>query len=447
MKTEEKATEIVKKLVLFGHEAYFAGGAVRDKLLGKEPVDIDIATTATPERVDDAFPNVKFVGKSFGVSLVKHEGEEFEVATFRVDSDYKDGRRPNNVRFVRTLEEDAKRRDLTINAIYFEPITERYIDPTGGLDDIRNGVIRFVGNAESRIQEDYLRMLRAIRFAAQLNFELAEEDMNSIKKNVSLIYGVAPERIREEFEKAFKSESSARFISLLWSSELLTHILPEVSVLQLTEQDPRHHPEGDALTHTIRTLKLMPDASVNLTWGALLHDIGKATTTVVEEDGRITSKGHDKVSKNLAENILDRLKFSNEDKEHILFLVENHMKPIFAKKMRLSKVKKLVFSRHIEDLIKLAICDAFSTGKNYEDIGMEGVHRLQAVLEEPPESSKPEPILKGRDLIKLGFKPGPIFKEILDYIYDAQLDGKINTTDEAKEIVNVKWKKQSRKED
>jgi poly(A) polymerase len=283
-------------------------------------------------------------------------------------------------------------------------------------------------------------MLRAVRFAAQFDFELIDRDMRAIRDNAYLIEDISPERIREEFNKAFRLGVSARFVSLLWSSGLLYHILPEVSRMQLTEQDSRYHPEGDALTHTVRTLRLMPDANVNLAWAGLLHDIGKPDTTVFEENGRITSKGHDKLSSKLAEEILDRLKFSNDDKEHILFLVRNHMKPTFAKNMKLSKVKALVSSKYSKDLIRLAITDAFSTGR--KDIDMAGVRRMEDILNSPPEVSKPEPLLRGRDLIDMGFKPGPIFKEILDYIYDAQLDGEIDTTEKAKEMVARKWMKQ-----
>src|SRR6056297_456790 len=307
-----KAYEIVVKLTLFGHEAYFVGGAVRDILMDKDPSDIDIATSATPQEVNDAFENVKFVGESFGVSLVTIEGETFEVATFRSEKDYEDGRHPNDVKLVKDIFSDSSRRDLTINSIYLNPINNKIVDLFEGQKDIKNKRIKFVGNPLKRIKEDNLRILRAIRFASTMNFELIYEDMEAIRRNAFLIKNVSNERIKMEFDKAFSKGNPARFISLLWSSGVLEQILPEVSELQTIEQSPKWHPEGDVLTHTIKTLKLLKDESVILKWAALFHDLGKVSTTV-EEDAGITSKGHEKESITIAQSIMERLKFSNHE--------------------------------------------------------------------------------------------------------------------------------------
>lgn len=439
MEEEKAAKEICRHIQEKDFEAVFAGGCVRDKLLGQKPHDFDIATSATPDEIKEIFPQAKEVGKAFGVMLVRFNGFEFEIATFRQDSKLSDGRRPNNIKFA-SMGEDASRRDFTINAMFYDPIAEKTHDFFGGAKDLRNKRIKFVGTPEIRIKEDYLRMLRAVRFASQFNFDLAGEDMLAIREHAFLTEEIAPERIREEFSKAFSSGASARFIGLLWASGLLYHILPEVSRMQTTEQDPMHHPEGDVLTHTVKVLKLMPDANVNLAWAALLHDVGKPDTTIEEENGRITSKEHEKVGAEIAEKILDRLKFSNEDKEHILFLVRNHMKPMVADRMKLSKVKKLVAEPYSEDLMLLAICDANSTGK--EDVDLKGITRMKDVANSPAEIAKPEPLLTGKDLIEMGFKPGPVFKEILDHVYSEQLEENIETKEEAKEVVKEKWMKQ-----
>lgn len=436
MDTFEKSKEIVTKLTLHGHEAYLTGGFVRDLLLSKESSDIDIATSATPDEVNDMFENSKFVGESFGVSLVSIGGESFEVATFRSEKEYTDGRRPDNVKLVKSVKKDASRRDLTVNAIYYDPITNKFLDFFGGIDDINNKRIRFIGKPESRIKEDHLRMIRAIRLASTLDFEIVGDDMKAIRKNSYLIMDIATERIKMEFDKVFNKKSGSRFISLLWASHLLDYILPEVAVLEETKQDPSWHPEGSVLVHTIRTLAKLETDDICTHWAALLHDIGKATTTALE-DGKVRSKGHEKVSKELASNILERFRFSKKESDEILYLVENHMKPVVANKMKLSNVKKLVHKGPANELVKLAKADCLSTGR--EDIDFSGIDKLEKVLTMPSNLNKPDPILSGRDLIDLGYSPGPLFKEILDYVYDKQLNGEIDNRDDAMGVVVKRW--------
>lgn len=431
-----KAYEIVAKLTLFGHEAYFAGGAVRDTLMDKEPSDIDIATSATPEDVKDIFENVKFVGDSFGVSLVTIEDESFEVATFRSESDYSDGRHPDSVDLVKDVFSDASRRDLTINALYLSPVNGKVLDFFEGRKDIKEKRIRFVGKPEDRIKEDNLRIIRAIRFASILDFEIVEEDMKAIRKNAFLIENVSPERIKAEFDKAFEKGCPARFISLLWSSGALYYILPEVSELQLVEQDPHWHPEGDVFTHTIKVLKLLKEESSRLKWAALFHDVGKTVKTKLE-DGKIRSKGHDKASDEMALEIMKRLRFSNEEIEEISYLVKNHMKPLTSNKMKLSKLKRLVNEGDAKSLARLARADMESTSR--KDLDYSGILRLEEVIDMPKETNGPDPILNGKDLIALGYKPGVIFKEILEYIYDEQLEGNITNKDQAIEMVVKQW--------
>jgi poly(A) polymerase len=436
MDIEEKATEIVTKLTLFGHQAYFAGGSVRDMLLGLEPNDIDIATSATPEEVADAFEKTKFVGESFGVSLVEIDRDTFEVATFRKESNYEDGRRPEVVELIKNVEEDALRRDFTINAMYLDPITGKILDFFNGKEDLANGKIRFVGNPYDRIEEDYLRLLRAVRFAACLDFELVGVDLSAIRKRSHLIEEVAKERVKIEFDKAFAAGAGPRFISLLWATDLLSHILPEVNELQHIEQDPKWHPEGDVLTHTVKTLKGVSKEEPYLQWAALLHDIGKTETTE-RINGKITSKGHEKVSTEKALDIMHRMRFSNEEISKITYLIKNHMK-LKSSRMKISKLKKLCDEGPASDLVKLIKADALSTGRR--NIDFSEINRLEEVSNLPKAQIKPDSILTGKDLISLGYKPGPIFKEILEEVFSMQLDGEIKNIEEAKDLVRKKWK-------
>jgi poly(A) polymerase len=431
MTTKEKATEICKFLQKEGHQAVLAGGCVRDSLLGIAPHDYDIATSAHPDEVKDIFSNIKEVGASFGVLILKYKEENFEIATFRTEGDYEDGRHPSWVKFS-TMKEDASRRDFTINSIFYDPINDKYYDYFNGAEDLANLRLRFVGAPNKRIEEDHLRMLRAIRFATKYDLDLVGEDMKAIKHYARLINEIPAERIHDELIKLFSIGRSKRALSLLLTSNLLDNIFPEVSELQLTEQNPEHHPEGDTFTHTLLTLGLLENKDPFLHIAALLHDVGKPDTFEII-NGKITNHGHHKRGRDISEEILTKLKFTNEEKQKILFLVENHMKPLEAYNMKKSTLKKLVATPYIEELVDLGIADAKSTGK--KDLKMEGIKKIQEAMTWPKEEVKPKPLVDGNDLIQLGFKPGPLFKEILDKISDMQLEGEITSRDDALEVI------------
>jgi len=319
---------------------------------------------------------------------------------------------------------------------YLDPITGKILDFFNGKEDLANGKIRFVGNPYDRIEEDYLRLLRAVRFAACLDFELVGVDLSAIRKRSHLIEEVAKERVKIEFDKAFAAGAGPRFISLLWATDLLSHILPEVNELQHIEQDPKWHPEGDVLTHTVKTLKGVSKEEPYLQWAALLHDIGKTETTE-RINGKITSKGHEKVSTEKALDIMHRMRFSNEEISKITYLIKNHMK-LKSSRMKISKLKKLCDEGPASDLVKLIKADALSTGRR--NIDFSEINRLEEVSNLPKAQIKPDSILTGKDLISLGYKPGPIFKEILEEVFSMQLDGEIKNIEEAKDLVRKKWK-------
>ena len=424
------ATYIVRKLNENGHQALFAGGAVRDLILGREPNDYDIATSAHPEQVQKIFKNTKAVGKSFGVILVQLNGDEFEVATFRNDGDYTDGRRPDSVSFTRSAWEDAERRDFTINALFYCPLTNQILDFVNGMRDIEKGTVRFVGDSLDRIEEDKLRMLRLIRFALKLDFKMGATSFSAVQCHASDILNVSSERIREELVKMLELNRPKRMFKLLHKSGLLHYILPEIEALINDEQDPTWHPEGNTFKHTLMTLENLNGENTLLKLAGLFHDVGKPATHEVR-GGRITNRLHASVGKEMTEEIMRRLKFSNDEIETVTALVHNHMKAHVAKNMRKSRVKRLLQNEWAPDLIKLCRADQNASHKNTGSADY-----LQGLLDNlEPEELKPEPLINGHDLINMGFKPGPIFKKILDTVMDAQLEGTISTREEALSIV------------
>jgi len=430
---DKKAIQICDILQKNGHQAVLAGGAVRDMIMGIEPHDFDIATSASPDIVATLLEEnqfkIKEVGKSFGVVLAKIEESEYEIATFRTESDYLDGRRPSKVVFS-TIEEDAWRRDLTINALFFDPIAGRYIDYVGGREDIQKKIIQFVGNADERINEDKLRMLRAIRFAVKFDWSIEPETFIAIAAHASEISMISPERIRQEFEKMFMCKRPSRMIDLLISTGLMEIILPEVAKLRGLRQDPRWHPEGDVLTHTKLVLEMLKDESFELQCAALFHDIGKADT-FREENGIISAHGHAELGAEQAEGILKRLKFSNDQITHITALVRDHMKVHSCMDMKTSTIRRLIAELHFPDLIRLAEADDAASRKDFKAITfLKGKQ-----IEFASEVRLPTPIVKGADLIAMGLKPGPMFRDILGSVMNAQLEGRFITKEEGISLV------------
>ncbi len=418
--------KIIKKLQENGHTAYLAGGCVRDMLLGLDPNDYDVATSATPDEVIKIFNKTIPVGKNFGVVIVVEDNEQIEVATFRKDVGIDDGRHPQSIEFC-SAEEDAKRRDFTINGLFYDIVNKKMIDYVDGQRDIIRGLIKFIGNPEDRINEDKLRMLRAIRFLGKYEFHLDEETENAIKRNACKIIDVSQERITEELKKILTNNNSdVSFLGLIRTT-LLCYILPELYTIRNIRQPEKFHPEGDVWQHTMIVIsKLSIYQNFELSLAGLLHDIGKSVTQNYD-DGKMTFHGHADVSTEITKRICDRLKLSNDSKDKIVWLVENHMMPLNIENIRKSKLKCLMASIYYEDLIKLHEADCNSTGRKIKSI--EIMKKKYAEFIE--EGKLPQPLINGKDLIDFGLKPGPSFSKILKEIRNLQLDGKINIKDEA----------------
>jgi poly(A) polymerase len=424
------AADVVGRLRVAGHEAYFAGGCVRDRLLGREPLDWDVATSAPPETVRRLFRRTVPVGVQFGVVLVIERGCRFEVATFRSDEAYVDGRRPSAVHFG-TLPDDAARRDFTINALYEDPESGAVHDLVGGVADLRAGVIRAIGDPHARIAEDRLRMLRAVRFAARLGFRIDADTRAAIVAAAPTVPDIAAERIGDEIVKLLSEGNARRGFELLADTTLLDVVLPEVARMRGVEQSPDFHPEGDVWTHTLLLLDQLPaGAPPALALGALLHDVGKPLRAG-RNGGRITFYGHEAVGAELAVAICQRLRRSRETWERVEYLVRNHLRLLNAPAMRLATLKKMLAGDGFDELLRLARLDALASS-----------HELRFVLfcerrkdELGATALRPPRLLGGTDLIAMGYAPGPRLGEILRAIEDAQLDGTIATREEAQAFV------------
>ncbi len=430
---KKSAIEVIKHLQDHGYEAVFAGGCVRDHMMGRVPNDYDIATNARPQDVENIFGNTLPIGKSFGVIQVKHNNYTFEVATFRTDSELSDGRRPDSVEFS-TMQEDAARRDFTINAMFYDPIKEYTYDFYGGTKDIEDRLIRFVGSPRTRIEEDKLRILRAVRFSLTLNFNMDPTTLHIITCYSELVKEVSAERIRDEINKML-THSPSITLHMLNSAGLLEHILPEIKALEKVAQSPNHHPEGNAFAHIYKCLSIAPGLHLDVKWAILLHDVGKSKTMTVGDDGIIHFYKHHEVGAPIAEEILKRLKFSNKFIEKVVWLVRNHMKLHFAPNMKKSKLKRLLGEKWIDELIVLHYADKMGSNRNLDTINF--ISRAQKTI--PIEEIKPEKLINGDDLISLGFKAGRIFKEILEYIEELQLEGELSTKEEALAVVKDKY--------
>ena len=429
----QHAAEIVRTLRDHGHQAYFAGGCVRDLLLGREPADYDVSTDATPQQVMQIFPQTYAVGEQFGVVLVPEtvSDEAVEVATFRSDVGYSNGRHPDEVRFTKHPQEDVERRDFTINGMMLDPATNEVLDFVGGRDDLKAGIVRAIGDPERRFAEDKLRMLRAVRFAARFDYTIDPATLEAIKRLALHINQVSCERVREELTKMLTEGRARRAFELLDTTGLLPEVLPEIAAMKGVEQPPEYHPEGDVFVHTLLLLeKLPPGVSKTLAWGALLHDVGKPPTFRIAPD-RIRFDGHVEVGVKMAAEICRRLRFSNHETDQILALVDNHMRFADVQRMNQSTLKKFLRLPGFDEHLELHRIDCLSShGQlNAYEYAQEQLRSL------PPEAIRPTPLITGRDLIEAGYEPGPRFREVLTAVEDAQLEGRLASREAAMEFV------------
>jgi len=437
----ETAAGIVGTLKKAGHEAWFVGGSVRDLLLGFEPEEFDIVTSAVPDEVRALFQRTVPVGERFGVVLVLEGGRPFEVATFRVDRGYEDGRRPVDVDFTALAEEDVRRRDFTVNGLLMDPDTLRVTDFAGGQGDLEKRVIKAIGDPAERFREDHLRMLRAIRFAANLGFEIESRTLAAIGENAKSIGRVSAERLRDEITRMLIRGGARRGMELLAATGLLPEILPEIDALRGVGQPERFHPEGDVWEHTLRMLDLLPagrgkEADSRLAWGILLHDAGKPLTRSQDAAG-IHFYGHSRKGEEIAGAVMERLRFSRADRETVVSLINRHMLFMNVREMRPNRLKRFLrmpdFDLHLElhrldclashgDLDSYRFCREQLTGLSGETL-------------------RPPRLLSGHDLVEMGFEPGPLFNDILRAVEDAQLDGFLSTSSEARRFVTERWGK------
>jgi putative nucleotidyltransferase with HDIG domain len=431
--SEQLAHDVVRRLRDAGHKAWLVGGCVRDLLLGRPPKDFDVATDARPDVVTELFHRSEQVGAHFGVVLVREETTQVEVATFRSDHLYTDGRRPDRVHFETDPRQDVLRRDFTINALLLDPDTGEVLDYVGGRADLEQGIVRAIGDPEIRFREDHLRLLRAVRFAARLNFRIEPATMAAMQTLHSLILTTSAERVRDELIRILTEGGPRYGFELLDQSGLLCDLLPEVAAMKGVDQPPEFHPEGDVWVHTLLLLDKLRDPTPTLALGALLHDVGKPPTFRVAE--RIRFDGHVEEGVKLAHGILTRLRFSHEQAEQVEALVANHMRFGDANKMKESTLKRFLrlpkFDEHLE-LHRLDVLSSNGLLGNYNLVK----HRLQNM---PVEELKPKPLLGGNDLIAAGYVPGPRFSEMLAAAEDAQLEGRIHTREEALELVRQQF--------
>jgi len=424
---EATATRLVERLRAAGHEALFAGGCVRDRLLGKEAHDIDIATSARPEEIQKLFPRTVAVGAQFGVIVVLEDGGEFQVATFRSDGAYRDGRHPESVAFT-NAEGDARRRDFTVNGLFFDPLTCQILDFVGGEADLRAGILRSIGDPHARFAEDKLRLIRCVRFAASLGFDIEAETWRALCERAPEITAVSAERIRDELVKIFTHPSRVRGFDLLDQSGLLAILLPEVEALKGCEQPPDFHPEGDVFVHTRLMLSLLPErVSTPLVFSVLFHDIGKPPTFLIDETGRIRFNGHESISASMTEKIFARLRFSNAETEATVVGVKNHMAFKDVQNMRVATLKRFLARPTIDDELELHRVDCQGSHgllDNYDFL-------LRKREEFSNEPLIPPPLITGRDLIAAGLQPGPPFKKLLDSAQALQLEGGLKTREDA----------------
>jgi poly(A) polymerase len=433
MTSEQLARAIVWRLRSAGHQAYLVGGCVRDLLLGRKAKDFDVATDARPDRVTELFERSEQVGAHFGIVLVRENTSQVEVATFRRDASYSDGRRPDRVSFEAGPQQDALRRDFTINALLLDPETNQVLDFVGGQEDLRRRVIRAIGDPDLRFGEDHLRLIRAVRFAARLGFQIEPETMAALRRLHGLIATVSAERVRDELIRILTEGGARRGFELLDETGLLGDILPEVAAMKGVEQPPEFHPEGDVWTHTLLLLEKLRNPTITLAMGALLHDVGKPPTFRVAD--RIRFDGHTEEGVALARGILGRLRFSNEQIEQIEALIAQHMRFKDLHKMRESTVKRFLRMENFAEHLELQRIDCLSSNGNLENYKL----ALARLAELGQEELRPKPLLTGRDLIAEGYEPGPAFAKMLAAVEDAQLEARVQTREEAVALVRAEF--------
>ncbi len=463
----EAALRIVAELRAAGYEAYLAGGCVRDLLLGRLPHDFDVATSATPDVVLNLFPRTFAVGAHFGVVLIADGNEAgygtTEVATFRSDGAYSDGRHPDGVRYTLSAEEDVRRRDFTINGLLLDParlfaqglkpgflagldvraeartlpsghssclqnldLLDAVIDHVGGISDLEAGIVRAIGRPAERFEEDHLRMLRGVRFAARFGFELEADTAAAMRRLAAKTGAVSRERVRDEMTKMLTEGHARRAFELLETTGLLAEVLPEIARMKGVEQPPQYHPEGDVWVHTLSLLEqLDAGCSLSLAWGALLHDVGKPATFVRAD--RIRFNGHVEVGVAIAAEICRRFRFSNDETRQILALVENHMRFSDAPRMKPSTLKRFFRLEKFEEHLALHRMDCLAASGNLDH--WEFVRTRYESM--PAEVVHPAPLVTGRELIAAGYRPGAGFREMLRAVEDAQLEGVLTTLEEA----------------
>ncbi len=435
--TKQIAREIVRRLQTAGFAAFWVGGCVRDHLLGREPVDFDIATDARPEQVEKLFAKTIPVGKKFGVIVVLENDEPFQVATFRAEADYTDGRRPGKVEFA-SAEADALRRDFTVNGLFYDPLTETIHDWVGGEKDLRAKIIRTIGAPEERFGEDHLRMLRAVRFAAQLDFTIAPETFAAVQALAPKIQAISAERIRDELLKLFRPPHAARGLEWLRDSGLMPFVMPEWVATLACEQSPEFHPEGSVFNHLRLMLERLPAAAPeSLPWAVLLHDIAKPATA--ERDpatGKVHFYGHEKAGAEMAEQILRRLRFPKRQMEEIVTAVLNHMQFKDVKQMRKATLRRMLLRPTFPLELELHRLDCLGSNGDLEHYDF-CVAQREALNAQP--AIRP-PLLNGKDLIALGVKPGPALGALLEEIRDKQLAEELKTAQAARAWVRQKLK-------
>jgi poly(A) polymerase len=430
------AERIVRRLRAKGHEALFAGGCVRDLLAGREPQDYDVATSARAEEVQRLFARTVPVGAHFGVVLVVEDGVPVEVATFRRDGAYLDHRHPIAVEFC-GAREDALRRDFTINGMFLDPATDEVTDYVGGRADLSAGIIRAIGDPAARFDEDRLRLLRAVRFAASFGFEIEPGTWDALRGLAPGILAIAAERIGEEVVKILLEGAARRGFELMAESGLLGIVLPEIAAMRGVEQSPEHHPEGDVFAHTLLCIaKLDPSRHGEpLALAVLLHDVAKPICRERQPDGRITFYGHCEQGAEMTRAICRRLRRSREVGERAAWLVANHLRHVQAREMRTATLRRFLAEPQIADLLELVRIDALSASGDLSTWQF-CQQRLQGLA---ADARRPEPFLRGRDLIELGHSPGPEFRRILEAAYDAQLEGEVRSNEEARTWAAVRF--------
>ncbi|MBI3273018.1 MAG: CCA tRNA nucleotidyltransferase [Planctomycetes bacterium] len=442
MQAERVAVSLLKRLRERGHQAFFAGGCVRDLLLGVPPKDYDIATSARPEEVQALFPRSVPVGAQFGVVRVQVARLEFELATFRRDGPYLDGRRPAHVDLLRSAEEDARRRDFTVNGMFYDPVTARVVDFVGGREDLTRRVIRAIGEPAARFEEDRLRLLRMVRLACQLGFSIDPATAASARALAPRVLSVSAERVRDELLRMLTGPRPAGALEGLDAHDLLLHVLPEVCRMKGVEQPPEFHPEGDVWVHTLLVLRNLPARPTGtLALAALLHDVGKPGTFRRAED-RIRFDGHAELGETMSREVCERLKLSGEETARVGALVGHHMRFLAIREMRTATLKRLLREPWSEELLELHRADALGAlaGTGTYEYCREKLAEFRAA--EAAASLRPPRLVTGQDLLALGYAPGPIFREILQAVEDAQLEGELTEREAALRWLEARFPRQ-----